>query len=304
MPLLLLVTPGAAQSVFPLPPAATPAEMQETATLVRAIADIDKLNLDAAAHTLSFNGSATQTAFGQWYFSGAPGNFKFSPEGADVARVFHLTSTGERQQLQEIATAVRSTAEIRRLFTVAAGNTIAVRGTPAQIKLSQWLVQELDRPTGPYSSSNEYQLDGDDQDIVRVFFVPAAKTVQDLQELATLVRATAEIKRLFTYNASRAVVVRGAAPQIKLAEWLFAELSKTPAGPLSPEYELAPNTDVVRVFYLSKVDNTKRFQEIATEVRKATAVRRLFTYNAPRAIALRGTSEQIAKARQMLEDKR
>jgi hypothetical protein len=60
---------------------------------------------------------------------------------------------------------------------------------------------------------------------------------------------------------------------------------------------------VVRVFYLTQSESPQRLQQIATEVRKTTAVKRIFTYNAPRAMTLRGTSAQIALADRLIADR-
>jgi hypothetical protein len=61
--------------------------------------------------------------------------------------------------------------------------------------------------------------------------------------------------------------------------------------------------DVVRVFYLPHSGTVQHFQEIATFVRSTTQIRRAFTYNAPRALTLRGTADQIAQANQLIQER-
>jgi general secretion pathway protein D len=62
--------------------------------------------------------------------------------------------------------------------------------------------------------------------VVKVFYVKNATTVQELQELSTTVRSVTEIRRSFVYNAQNAILVRGTADQISLAEKLIQDLDK------------------------------------------------------------------------------
>jgi hypothetical protein len=59
----------------------------------------------------------------------------------------------------------------------------------------------------------------------------------------------------------------------------------------------------VRVFFLTRAESQQRLQEIATEVRSTTEVKRIFIYNAPRAMALRGTAAQIALADRLITER-
>ncbi|MEJ7606964.1 MAG: cohesin domain-containing protein [Bryobacteraceae bacterium] len=62
--------------------------------------------------------------------------------------------------------------------------------------------------------------------VVKVFYIKNATTVQELQEISTTVRSVAEIRRAFTYNALNAILLRGTADQISLAEKLINDLDK------------------------------------------------------------------------------
>jgi general secretion pathway protein D len=65
-----------------------------------------------------------------------------------------------------------------------------------------------------------------EDNVVRVFYVQNATSVQEFQEMATAVRSIAEIRRVFTYNAQRAIVLRGTPDQVALAEKLIHDLDK------------------------------------------------------------------------------
>jgi len=192
------------------------------------------------------------------------------------------------------------------LFTYNDGRAMAVRGTPAQMGMAEWLVSELNQPgqQKPGSSAGEYRV-GDD-DVMRVLYVANAKSVQDFQEIANTVRTIVEIRRMFTVNTPRAVLVRSTPDQMGMAEWLLGQLDK-PAGAqqglASGDYRVpGAADDVMRVFYLANAKSVQDFQAAANTVRTATAIRRVFTYNAQRALAVRGTPNQLALAEKLIHD--
>jgi hypothetical protein len=51
------------------------------------------------------------------------------------------------------------------------------------------------------------------------------------------------------------------------------------------------------------VPTVQAFQQVATQIRTATKIRRVFTYNATMAMAVRGTVAQLAMVDQMLQDR-
>ena len=68
-----------------------------------------------------------------------------------------------------------------------------------------------------------------EDDVVKVFYVTNATSVQEFQEIATAVRSLTEIRRVFTYNAQKAMLVRGTVDQVALAEKLIHDLDKPKA---------------------------------------------------------------------------
>lgn len=65
-----------------------------------------------------------------------------------------------------------------------------------------------------------------EDEVVRVFYIQNATSVQEFQEMATAIRSVIEIRRVFTYNAQRALVLRGTVDQVALAEKLIRDLDK------------------------------------------------------------------------------
>ena len=94
------------------------------------------------------------------------------------------------QEFQEIATAIRTVADIRRVFTYTAQKAIVVRGTQDAVALAEKLVHDLDKPKSEVvidvivmqaNSERTREPGGDHRDrghggLEHVGFVPAART--------------------------------------------------------------------------------------------------------------------------------
>ena len=230
--------------------------------------------------------------------------------GQTADRVFHVAYAGTAQDLAEMAAAVRRITDIERASVDTERSRLALRGTEGQVALGEWLIHQFDQPTdreafarrSQDSSPHEYRLTGSGDDVVGVFYLAHAETVQELQEITIVVNSLGSMRRMYTYNPPRAVVVRDTAEQVRLAGWLVHELDKPANQPESQdsdahEYKLTSGRDyVVRLFYLKHAETFQDFQEVYTLVRAAIRIRWAFAYYTPRAVACRGTPDQIALA--------
>ncbi len=297
-------------------------DLNEFATMIHTVADSPKLSSDFSQRTISVSGTPVQIAVAEWTFTeldrqGLPEfatkEFKVPNKEDDVVRVFFLRHTATVQDFQEIATTVRTIAEIRRVVAFNAPRALAVRGTADQVAATEWMVREMDQPaSAKRTDSREYQmidLGKRGSTAVRVFYLPYASTVQQFQEVATLVRTIGEIRQVFTYNTPRALAVRGTPDQVALADWMVHELGKpvTAETVASTTYTYPDvyhdRENLVRVFYVKDAATVQVFQQVATQIRATTKMRKVFTYNETRALAVRGTAEQVAMAEQMLMDR-
>jgi general secretion pathway protein D len=68
-----------------------------------------------------------------------------------------------------------------------------------------------------------------EDNVVRVFYLSNLTTPQELQEVSTVVRTVADIKKVFTYAAMNALIVRGTPDQVLLTEKLVNDLDKPSA---------------------------------------------------------------------------
>jgi hypothetical protein len=316
--LFVSVAFGQTTQVFHFKAADSAEDLPEIATVIRNIGGLHELTADSENKTLTIRGTAKEIAFTDWLFNeldAAPhsskNEFRMSMAGDDVVHIYHVNNADTVQQLQEIATSTRSTIGIRRLFTYNASRTMVARGTPGEIALMVWLLAKVDKPAvgegavPNESSTNEYKYPAEGDEVVKVFYLTKTPTVQEFQEIAVDIRTLTEARRLFTYNAARVLMVRGTSAQIGLATWLAKELDNS--GPPNPngtahEYKVSPSVDdVVRVFYLSETPTVSAFQAIVTAIRKDTHIRNAVTYNSQRAFAVRGTTNEIAWADQLIK---
>jgi hypothetical protein len=221
-------------------------------------------------------------------------------------RVFHFTGGQSVRDMQEIATALRSVYD-RDVSVDTAQRILTVRPAGDPMGAVEWVFQQLDRP-GESPERREYLIPEGAENVVRVFYPNHARTVQDLNEMATTVRAIGGIRRVFTYNKipSGAIVLRGTPSQAAMAEWMIAQLDqKQPRRPSTSEYRMTEGggENIVRVYFLAHAATPERLQEIAVKVRTGGMIRRAFLYNAQRAIALRGTVEQLDMANRMIGER-
>ncbi len=62
--------------------------------------------------------------------------------------------------------------------------------------------------------------------VMKVFYLKNVATQQDMQEMITNIRSITDIKRIFGYNSQNAIIVRGEADQVALAEKIVDDLDK------------------------------------------------------------------------------
>jgi hypothetical protein len=226
----------------------TSQEIQELVNLIRGMSDIQRTFFFAARRTIALRGTSDQIALAEWLFgrldkpvdpqTAKPAAYDFpAPGGAvDAVRVLYFTQD-QVSDPHEMIYVIRAIADIRRGFSYSPRGAIALRGTPAQIALAEWLFSELDRPgtaqTGRTEAYNQPAPSGR-TDAVRLFFLSHNETQQDLQEIIQMIRQTADIQEIAAYGPRRAIALRGTPGQIALAEWLVSQLGATAAQQSSP----------------------------------------------------------------------
>jgi general secretion pathway protein D len=65
-----------------------------------------------------------------------------------------------------------------------------------------------------------------EDEVMKVFYLNNATSVQEVQEIATAIRTVADIRRVFPYNSQKALIVRATVDQMALTEKLLHDLDK------------------------------------------------------------------------------
>jgi len=308
------------EKVFHFAHTTTVRGFQDLTNAIRMIADVRQASLAAESKTLAVRGTASQISMSEWLFRGldqpagtppSPAKLEYAVPGAsnDLVRVFYITNNPTPPGLQEIVNAVRSVGEIQRIAVCNGPAALVMRGTVAHISLAEWLVQGLDKPAlgTPWASISqtltapELWIRGSSVNLARVFYLPYNATPQDLQESVNMIRSLTEIQRVAVYYRLRAIIARAAADQVALAEWLLDALAK-PATEEAPVLKFDINSFVTRMFYLKPTTTPQGLQEIATLIRTRANLPRVVASTAARAIALRGTVEQVATAERLIKE--
>ncbi|HLJ51505.1 MAG TPA: hypothetical protein VKU01_36115 [Bryobacteraceae bacterium] len=186
---------------------------------------------------------------------------------------------------------------IENISTATEQNCLTAHGTPSQNAVADWVGRELDHPLRDSQEElSECQVAGDPDDVVQVFPLRHVNSVQELQEIAVLVRSELDIRQFMSYDRLRVVVYRGTAAQAKAAEWLLRQLDMPESGTKAlkgQEFPESTPADGIKLFFLNPDHSVQQFQELVNVVRSISDMRFAFTYNSRRALAVRGTSDQI-----------
>ena len=291
-------------------------EIQEVATVIRSVAEIKSLSADVSQRSLSVHGTAEQIALAESLATELMAGhgssaYEYRMSSGDLVHVYHLPHSESIRDFQWAVTTIRSITDLRWAFTYNARRAFVVRGSPGKMEMTGWLVQQLGQPADGRVGSSEYRVRDAADDLVRVYFVKHVESEETLQELATFVRSVGNIRRLFTIGPTIAVATRGTAEEVGLADWLLQKLDQPASGPAgaqqnqgdaAPQFQMSSSGDAVRLFYLRNA-TIQAFQNVASEVRIAARAPKVFTYNALGAMAVRGTADQIAAARNLINER-
>jgi hypothetical protein len=251
------------------------------------------------------------------------GAFGQTSGSSQVTRTFNFAHASGVQNMNEIATAIRTIADAEPSVDEA-NRSVTVRAAGDRMALAEWLFNGMDlaSPVAANSAIHEFRLVGSDDNqapgglpisnIVRLFYLNRGQTLQEFQELATLIRTIGDVRRVYTINEGKILALRGDAEQASMADWLTAELEKSAGQPrghsVSGEYRFPtvpepPNDgNIIRIFYTGNAATIQSFQEAATLIRTMTDLRRVYSFNGPRAIAVRGMADQVALAAWLFDE--
>jgi hypothetical protein len=215
---------------------ATLQQFMEMSTVIRTVPEVRRLFTHTSSETIVMRGTPDQAALCEWLLSvldtPANQNIKHSvsvqnvmpdPRNEGTTQVFYVAGAATLKEFTELATAIRTVTQTRRVYTFSEGREIVIRGFPSQLTMANWLFDQLDQPVSS-GSKTEYQVPGED-DVVRIFELSQrANASENAQNLITQIRNSTKAQFAFSYGSRGLLVLRGTAAQIAAAEPLAQQL--------------------------------------------------------------------------------
>ena len=94
-----------------------------------------------------------------------------------------------------------------------------------------------------------------EDEVVKVFYLRNPTSVQEFQEIVTTIRSVSDVRRMFTFNAQNAVVVRDTVDKVALVEKLLHDMDKPKAEIVVDMIVMEANSDRSRTLAAGLVSN-------------------------------------------------
>jgi type II secretory pathway component GspD/PulD (secretin) len=222
----------------------------------------------------------------------------------EQTRTYTFANTQDSRQMQETLNMIRSMVEIRNVAVDPVQRTLTASGTPEQISLTTWLFTEVDRPPSrpPAVQVRDNSFPDPRAPQVKIFYYARLANPQQVQEVVNAIRSVSEIQRCFSLTGSGAILVRGSAEQVALAESIVRELDGSLAGARPKgvrEYTFEDTfspperrTPAVRVYYPSSAGTAQDIVDLVNGLRSIAEIQRAVAFTASGAIVIRGSADQ------------
>jgi hypothetical protein len=291
----------------------TPQSLQEAATILRTVADIPQVSVDASLVTIAFHGPSDQVAAAQWILGeldkpgGETAAHEYTMTNGDVARVNFLTNVPNVQGMQEVLTVLRTVADLQKVFNFTSRQAIVLRGSQGTVAFTEWILDQLNLPAQqkPEATPREYTVTVNPTprsgNAARVNYLTNVSTPRGMQELLTVLRTVGDINQVFNYTNQRALVLRGNDNDVARAEWLIQNLDQQPGQQAAGTHTFNAPTgdDVTRIFYVANA-TPQGLQTAVATIRTEARIRKVFSTSAPSAVVVRGTSDEVQAAAQII----
>jgi hypothetical protein len=211
-------------------------DYQELLTVIRTVADVRDVAMDAAAGQITFGGRGESPEMAEWLLQQldkTPGKTQsetpefHSTKKDDNLAVFYLAHVKGPRGIQEALTVLRTVADVQKVFAYSALNALAVRAPAGQMALAKWMIQAMDKDAGVREANgSQFLIEGVRDPIVRVYYLANAATIDDMNRMLTAVRTTGGIMKTFTLTANRTIFIRGASEQMAKAESILLTMDQ------------------------------------------------------------------------------
>jgi hypothetical protein len=303
------------ERTFFLNQATTPEDLTAMVTLLRTVADTPSISADPEGKALVSRGTADQMMLTDWLVhqldqpagsQTATPEYRMAGANGEVVRIFRLEPSATGADLTALVTAIRTIADAQRLFPYFSQRAVVVRASADRVDTAEWIFHQLS-PAGqtPGVDSPAHHTpalgpnEGDDV-VVQVFRLEPGTSNAMLTATITAIRTVADVQRVFSYEKSTAIVMRGSSERVAVAKWMVHQLAK-PAdasqAAATHEFQMQGLPDgTVRVYFLTHPGTAEDLASLVTQIRTTAGIQRIFPLSDYGAVTLRGRPEQIVTA--------
>src|ERR1017187_2937270 len=284
----------------------TQQSLNEAVTILRSVAAVQQVSVDAATGVFTFSGSAEGANFAAWILpqidkaAGDNAHHEYRLPSGDIGRVNFVPNVQKAQPMQELLTILRTVGDVQKIFTFTSNQAIILRGPDWEVAFAEWIIDQINQPIAqkPDTTPREFSVGGPDYRGMghgaRVNLLAGMTSPKQMQELLTVLRTVGDIQKIFSYSNSHALVLRGGDTDLQRAEWIIQQLDQAGEQPSGARIFAAPaGDDVTRIFSLRGV-TAQWLQTAVTGIRSDLNIRKIFATPVPADIVARGTEDQIA----------
>ncbi len=213
-----------------------------------------------------------------------------------LERVLPFTQADSPQAFQDISIAIRNLTDASKVFVDNNAKTIAIQAAADRLPLAEWLLRQLDQPRGLQPPGrHEFRIPGPEGEVVRVVFLSRPE-LQSIGQLGGIVRIVAGVSNLVANPATVALILRGPAPQMAVADWLIQELDRPQPDPSSAHEFRAPGAsdEAIKIFFADPKTGIQEFIDMVSATRTLSGLSITFPYPANKAVVSRGSADQLA----------
>jgi hypothetical protein len=220
-----------------VPNVQTGQEMQELLTILRVVADVQKIFTFSSNHAMVLSGRDWQAAFSEWIIDQIdqprepkpdPTPREFTVGGPDYrglghgARLNFLANVTGQRETQQVLTVLRTVGDLQKVFNYTSSHALIFRAGDTDLERAEWMIQNLDLPAGQSLRGAVFTAPADD-DVTRIFHVLNANP-EWLATAVTGLRSELKIRQVFYTTAPATIVVRGTKGQMAEAvKWMAAQ---------------------------------------------------------------------------------
>ena len=209
----------------------TAQSVQQLLSIVRVVADVQKILILTSNHAIVLRGHDWVVAFAEWIIGqidqsiqqkADPTPREFTVGGPDFrgglghgACLMFLTNITAQKQMMQVLQVLRTVDDVSKVFSYAASHAVVFRAGDVDFQRAEWLIKELDATMGHPPGTTTFTAPAGD-DVTKDFYLGNA-TDEWVQSAVTSIGSEFKIRKIFYTTAPANIVVRGTADQIAAA---------------------------------------------------------------------------------------